>query len=177
MRHATEQRDDHSIWLLECVNEYSTATRRAADELEKPLPALSPGGPPEVAELSDRELIAVADSWFEVFRAAPGADAVASALNELLASAAPAVVAVSEDGSVRSEIRLSPSADTTTRVAAWGAIVLMDVVASLGVDRIGLCTGRRCVDVYIDRSPRHNRRYCSELCQTRERVRRHRDRT
>ncbi|MFM2113177.1 MAG: hypothetical protein RL643_135 [Actinomycetota bacterium] len=177
MWHAPEQIDDHSAWLVECINEYSTATRDAAQELEKPLPTLSRGGPPEAAEMSDSELIAVADSWFEVFRAAPDADAVASALNELLASTAPVVVAVAEEGSVRSEIRLSPSADTTARVKAWGAIVLMDVVASLGVDRIGFCTGRQCVDVYIDRSPRHNRRYCSELCQTRERVRRHRDRT
>lgn len=71
MWHAPEQIDDHSAWLVECINEYSTATRGAAQELEKPLPTLSRGGPPEVAELSDSELIAVADSWFEVFRAAP----------------------------------------------------------------------------------------------------------
>ena len=175
MWHDPEQLHDLSLWLLECVNEYSTATRHAADELEKPLPPLRPGGPPGVSTLSDREVVAVADCWFEVFRAAPDVGAVASALNGLLASAEPAVVAVSEDGSVRSEIQLSPSADPTTRVAAWGAIVLLDVVATIGVDRIGLCTGRRCIDVFIDRSPRHNRRYCSELCQTRERVRRHRD--
>lgn len=172
---AVERAQDDVVWLLDCVNEYSTATREAADELGMTLPVL-PGGPQEAATLSAEELVTVANGWFEVFRAAPDPDAVAAVLNGLLAAAEPTVAAVHDADGVHSAIRLAPEVDGLTRLSAWGALVLLEVVDDLGVDRFGLCSGDRCVDVYIDRSPLHNRRYCSQLCQTRERVSRYRGR-
>ena len=121
--------------------------------------------------------MAVANAWFEVFRAAPDAQAVAATLNELLDQASPAVVAVCAGDTVRGEVQMASAVTDTTRLAAWGALCLLDLVASAGLDRLGLCAGDRCVDVYVDRSPRRNRRYCSQLCQTRERVHRFRERS
>jgi len=162
-------------WLVACVNAYSTPTRAAADELDRALLQL-PGGPPAARSLPTDDLIRVANGWFEVFRAAPEPEAVAAELNQLLRQATPTVAAISDGHSVTSTVALAPETDAATRLSVWGALILLNATASLGVTRFGTCTGDRCVDVYVDRSPRHNRRFCSQLCQTRERVSRYRGR-
>jgi predicted RNA-binding Zn ribbon-like protein len=162
-------------WLVECVNEYSTPTREAAGELDRALTRL-PGGPSEASSLTPDDLIRVADGWFEVFRVAPEPEAVAAELNQLLMRATPTVTAISDGDSVTSMVALAPETDAATRLSVWGALALLNTTATLGVSRIGVCTGDRCLDVYVDRSPRHNRRFCSQLCQTRERVNRYRGR-
>lgn len=173
MRAAVEQTKEGLDWLIDCVNEYSIATRDAADEMGRALPEI-PGGPEEASSLQSDDLVQVANGWFEVFHAAPDARAVAAVLNNLLDQAAPQIAAVTEADEVQSSVRLTRPVNEATRLSVWGALVLLDTVASIGVDRLGVCSGDRCVDVYVDRSPRHNRRYCSQLCQTRERVSRYR---
>jgi predicted RNA-binding Zn ribbon-like protein len=163
-------------WLVNVVNERSTPTRIAAGELDD-LPGTISAGQVEIEDVSNDDLGSVADGWFEVFRAAPDPAAVCEVLNDLLRVAHPTISAVNDGSIVSVSADFADSATAAQRLSARGAIALLDVVAGIGVERIGLCSAGHCVDVYIDRSPRRNRRYCSQLCQTRERVQRHRSRT
>ena len=163
-------------WVVNIVNELSTPTRTAAGELDDVAGAIS-AGPAEIEVLSNDDLVVVADGWFEVFRAAPDPVAVCDVLNELLRAARPTINAANDGSNVSVSAGFADSATAAERLCAHGAMALLDVVAEIGVERIGLCSAAHCVDVYIDRSPRRNRRYCSQLCQTRERVQRHRSRT
>lgn len=165
-----------SRWLVEMVNEYSTTTRRVAGEVNHPI---SPpgGGPGMVDRLSESELIGVADAWFEVFASAPDPERVAEHLNTLIGRAPSTRRAEVVDGAVVAASRHGASTAPRDRLAAAGAETLLDVVAELGTGRVGVCSAGNCADVFIDRSPQRNRRYCSLTCQTRERVRRHRERS
>jgi predicted RNA-binding Zn ribbon-like protein len=97
-------------------------------------------------------------------------------LNELLGTPSPMLVAVIDGSHVRAHVDIAGTAIGADRLTVFGAAVLLATVADVGVDRIGICSAGQCADVYVDRSPRRNRRYCSQLCQTRERVQRHRRR-
>lgn len=44
------------------------------------------------------------------------------------------------------------------------------------LDHVRVCEADTCVVPFVDGSPRHNRRYCSDNCATRTRVQRHRRR-
>ncbi|NEB74779.1 CGNR zinc finger domain-containing protein [Streptomyces sp. SID14478] len=55
-------------------------------------------------------------------------------------------------------------------VIAAAAVTLWHFLGDHGFDRIGVCTGRRCADVYVDVSPGGRRRFCSVTCQNRARV-------
>ncbi|MDF3299437.1 CGNR zinc finger domain-containing protein [Streptomyces tropicalis] len=55
-------------------------------------------------------------------------------------------------------------------VLASAAVTLRDYLGKHGMGRIGVCTGNRCADVYIDASPAGRRRFCSVTCQNRARV-------
>ncbi len=162
-------------WVVDVVNEFSTSTRTAAGELDV-VPKMKSGGRAQIENLSDGQLVLVADGWFRVFRSAPNPVLVCGALNDLLRDVNPTVSAVNDGSIVSTSIDFSESATAADRLLARGAIALLEVATEIGVERIGICSAGRCVDVYIDRSPRRNRRYCSELCQKRERVQRHRSR-
>lgn len=54
-----------------------------------------------------------------------------------------------------------------------GAVCAMGLTAALletGLDRRGSCDHGTCDDVFIDSSPGHTRRYCSDTCQNRANV-------
>ena len=53
---------------------------------------------------------------------------------------------------------------------------LATLVCDLGPTRLGVCSAERCDDVYVDTSPNHTRRYCSERCSSRANVAAHRAR-
>jgi hypothetical protein len=112
------------------------------------------GGPAEIKVLSNGDLVTVADGWFEVFRSAPNPVAVCEVLNEMLGVARPAISAAHDGSNVTVFVGFADSATAVERVSARGAMALLDVVADIGVGRIGLCAAAHCVDVYIDRSPR-----------------------
>jgi len=46
-------------------------------------------------------------------------------------------------------------------LAAYGAMGLATVIADEGFDRLKVCEGERCTDVFIDLSKNRSRRYCS----------------
>lgn len=167
---------DDIEWVVMVINEYSTATRAASGESDD-VPVDVGGRPAEIADVSTAELTDAADRWFEVFRAAPDPAAVCAVLNELLGAPPPALVAVIDGSDVRAHLDVANAGTGADRLVVLGAIVLLGAVVDVGANRIGICSAGQCADVYVDRSPRQNRRYCSQLCQTRERVQRHRRRT
>lgn len=151
--------------LVSLVNRFSTPTRRAAGR--------------------DRSVVSAADGWaladveraadelFGVFRAAPDSGEVARRLDRILQAA---TVHLSVDAVAGGVVRrhATPSREAIPAVAA--ALGLLEVVETAGVDRLGCCAASGCTDVFVDRSPRGNRRFCSTRCHTRDRVARHRRR-
>ena len=47
---------------------------------------------------------------------------------------------------------------------------LANLVCDLGPTRLGVCAATPCTNVYVDTSPNHSRRYCSERCSSRANV-------
>lgn len=57
------------------------------------------------------------------------------------------------------------------RIAAESAMALSVVIAENGFDRLRLCEGERCMDVFVDESRNRSRRYCSpQVCGNRASV-------
>jgi len=123
-------------------------------------------------ELSDQELAATADRIYPVFTA-PDAGRRAELVTEFLdeASVRPGLHLV------RAELRRGWSVpDPHAALLAASAIALREFLADHEPDRLGVCTGSRCVDVFVDASPGGRRRFCSVTCQNRARVAAFRDR-
>lgn len=155
--------------LVTIVNEWGEAPRLAAGEQDQPYPTVATGleSPPELERgLTVDSLTQVADRAYPVFSAPTGRER-AELVTELLATAAvrPAV-AVADDhpypGWMVDEPRYA--------LLATAALTLREHLAQQSSDRLGICAGRRCADVYIDASPTGDRRFCSVTCQTRARV-------
>jgi predicted RNA-binding Zn ribbon-like protein len=47
---------------------------------------------------------------------------------------------------------------------------LATLVCDLGPTRLGVCSATNCTNVYVDTSPNHSRRYCSDRCSSRANV-------
>jgi predicted RNA-binding Zn ribbon-like protein len=47
---------------------------------------------------------------------------------------------------------------------------LANLVCDLGATRLGICSGTRCDNVFVDTSPNQSRRYCSDRCSSRANV-------
>ena len=58
-------------------------------------------------------------------------------------------------------------ADGMGAVEPLAAIALLEVVRTLGWDRLGRCAAAPCASVFVDRSRNRSRRYCSQLCADR----------
>ena len=57
------------------------------------------------------------------------------------------------------------------RLAADGAMALSVIIAENGYDRLRVCEGDRCTDVFVDESKNRSRRYCSpQVCGNRASV-------
>ena len=163
---------DVLIWL---VNEWGTIPRAAAGEDQAPYPdtellaALLAGSgvrscPP--AALTDRALGQVADRLHRVFAAADlgeQVDLVAGLLTET--SVTPALDLA--DGHPDATWRVP---DARLALLAAAALTLRHQLATHDPDRVGVCSGRRCADAFIDASPAGQRRFCSVTCQNRTRV-------
>jgi hypothetical protein len=162
--------------VVRVINAYSTPTCAAARERGITTKPFS-GGRAELDGLSADEVVAVADGWFEMFRSAPDPVLVCEVLNGLLGHASLTMDATTDGSVVSAAVGLADSMSPSERLSARGSLALFETVSQIGVERIGVCSAERCVDVYIDRSPLRNRQYCSQLCQTRERVHRYRNRT
>ena len=106
-------------------------------------------------------------------------EAVVGGLNALLAehpvtpqlSEARPAPAPRPDTRANVEVALgTASQPVAERVTAEALLGLLEVVARLGVDRLGACAAVGCARVFVDASPNHSRRYCSERCATRANV-------
>jgi predicted RNA-binding Zn ribbon-like protein len=166
---------DVLVWL---VNEWGSVPRVAAGEESRPYPdtellagLLAGSGvrscPPEL--LTDPALTEIADRLHQVFAAADLTERV-NLIAELLG-----------ETSVRPALAL-PEAPETHPAATWqiaapghallaaAALTLRQQLADHDPTRIGVCTGRRCADAFIDASPSGQRRFCSVTCQNRARI-------
>ena len=116
--------------------------------------------------LSDQELAATADRIYPVFTA-PDAGRRAELVTEFLdeTEVRPSL------NLERAELRRGWSVpDPHAVLLAGSAIALREFLADHDPDRLGVCTGSRCVDVFVDASPGGRRRFCSITCQNRTRV-------
>jgi CGNR zinc finger len=158
--------------LVELVNGWAGAARREDGRDNTPYPPVPEiagllGIPSRVSSaLTDQELSTVADSLHLVF-AAPDSAARAQRVNECL-HATGVRPTLRPIGKGLHRAWSVPDA----QVAAMGAavITLREFLADHDPDRLGICSGRRCADVYIDASPSGRRRFCSVTCQNRTRL-------
>ncbi|MFI7385585.1 CGNR zinc finger domain-containing protein [Streptomyces sp. NPDC049813] len=124
--------------------------------------------PPRVSAALTADVLAdAADTLHAVF-SAPDAEAGARVLTRLLSgTGVRPVVDVDATGTLRAAWSVDDERDAPLAAAA---ITLRQYVAAHGFARIGICTGGRCADVYVDQSPGGRRRFCSVTCQNRARV-------
>lgn len=160
--------------VVDLVNSYSSPTRSVAGEMGHDLPQRAVSGRWGTAAVTDSDLITVANRWFEVFAALPDLDRVETVLNSALEEYGAAVRARSDAHTLRSAIVLRGGATEAEQLLVDGYLRLLEWLSTSNTKALGTCAADNCVDVFCDRSPRKNRSYCSPLCQTRERVRRHR---
>ncbi len=163
---------DVLVWL---VNEWGSVPRAAAGEDEAPYPdtgllaALLAGSgvrscPPDL--LTTQALSQVADRLHLVFAASD------------LAERAGLVTGLLAETGVRPSLELAdglPGAiwlvdDARQALPGAAALTLRHQLAGHDPARVGICSGRRCADAYIDASPGGQRRFCSVTCQNRARI-------
>ncbi|HGG56725.1 MAG TPA: CGNR zinc finger domain-containing protein [Nannocystis exedens] len=163
-------------WLVDIVNEYSLPTRRAANELNADPNPIQSEGPVVATRLEASDLINAANAWFEAFATESQPDQAAAALQAMLRRAPPTVVVEGHHGELRQRLTPDPGADDLDRLIATGALTLLTALTGSKPALLGTCSAERCCDVFVDRSPQRNRRFCCTRCQTRTRVSRHRAR-
>ncbi len=64
----------------------------------------------------------------------------------------------------------SRTASVADLLVSESLLGLATLVCDLGPTRLGVCAGTTCDHVYVDTSPNHTRRYCSERCSSRANV-------
>ena len=62
------------------------------------------------------------------------------------------------------------SASVAELLVGEALVGLATVVCDLGPTRLGLCQATSCTNVWVDTSPNHSRRYCSDRCSSRANV-------
>jgi len=165
---------DVLVWL---VNEWGSVPRVAAGEESRPYPdtellagLLAGSGvrscPPEL--LTDPALTEIADRLHQVFAAADLTERV-TLIAELLAETAVRPVLTLSDDNGHPAATWQLAAPRHALLAA-AALTLRRQLADHDPTRIGVCTGRRCADAFIDASPSGQRRFCSVTCQNRARI-------
>jgi hypothetical protein len=149
---------DLLVWL---VNEWGAVPRAAAGEDHTPYPDPAPLGPAGAGDLPGS-----AGRLHAVF-AAPHLTERVRLLATLLA-----------DTGVRPDLTLAGDYpreswhvdDPRDALLAAAALTLRHQFGRHDPARVGVCTGQRCADAYIDASPAGQRRFCSVTCQNRARV-------
>jgi predicted RNA-binding Zn ribbon-like protein len=62
------------------------------------------------------------------------------------------------------------SASVAELLVGESLLGLATLVCDLGPTRLGVCQATGCSNVFVDTSPNHSRRYCSERCSSRANV-------
>ncbi len=165
---------DVLVWL---VNEWGSVPRAAAGEGQVPYPdtdllaALLAGSgvracPPTA--LTGPALQQVADQLHRVFAAADLGERVALVAGLLAQTEVTPALELTDTGDRPAAAWRVPSARDALLAAA--ALTLRHQLAEHDPGRIGVCSGRRCADAFIDVSPAGQRRFCSVTCQNRARI-------
>jgi hypothetical protein len=149
---------DLLVWL---VNEWGAVPRAAAGEEDSPYPDPAPLG---AAGAADRP--GSAGRLHRIFAATHLTERV-----QLL-------VTLLADTGVRPDLALADDMpcetwhvdDPEDALLASAALTLRHQLGGHDPARVGVCTGQRCADAYIDASPAGQRRFCSVTCQNRARV-------
>jgi predicted RNA-binding Zn ribbon-like protein len=106
----------------------------------------------------------------EVFLASEEREAI-SILNNLLAESHALPQLTDHDGEPWHLHYTPPETPLAPRLAAETAMGLAVIVAEHGFERLRLCEGKDCLDVFVDVSRNRSRRYCSpEVCGNRANV-------
>lgn len=157
--------------LVDLVNGWGSTPRREAGEENWPYPPMDRlagrlGVAGSATPVTDERLVLVADQLHPVFAAGHLAER-ALLVNQLLARTAvrPALRREADrlDGSWLVD-------NARQAVLAAAAVSLRAYLVEHSGDRLGVCAGRSCADVYVDASPSGHRRFCSLTCQNRARV-------
>lgn len=170
----TELRGVPLGFAVDLVNGWSTVARHTAGEEHQPYPrfdqvAAAHGLEPTQfgPELEGDDLVGVADALYAVFSASSDQEAAAH-VNSLLAQTMPSPQLAHLEG------RLT---DAWVVHAAWDgllagcALALRHHLTERGdSSRLGVCSGVRCADAYVDASPSGQKRFCEVRCQNRARV-------
>lgn len=94
---------------------------------------------------------------------------VVGGLNELM-SRHPITPRISDhDGDLHLHVA-TENASVADLLVGESLLGLANLVCDLGPDRLGVCSASPCTDVYVDTSPNHSRRYCSDRCSSRANV-------
>ncbi|MGK5732389.1 CGNR zinc finger domain-containing protein [Streptomyces sp. URMC 124] len=111
----------------------------------------------------------------EVFGAPDAATAV-SLLNAVLARHRAAPHYSDHDGSWHLHVA-APDAPVADQYAVNAAMGLLTVVGASGMERLHVCVGNRCAEVFVDTSRNLSRRFCSpQICGNRATAAAHRAR-
>jgi CGNR zinc finger/Putative stress-induced transcription regulator len=155
------------------INEWGTSPRQAAGEQDVDYPdfaalavAYGLDADPAMRRMTDQDLTYVADALYPVF-SAPTQDATIATVNGLLARTAPQPRLGRDQGSLAEQwAALAPR-----RLLVACVLTLYQQLVQWGNSRrLGLCSGTRCADVYVDHSRTGQKRFCSQSCQNRNRV-------
>lgn len=149
---------DLLVWL---VNEWGAVPRAAAGEEGTPYPDPAPLGAAGAGDLPGS-----AGRLHRIFATTDITERV-RLLAILLA-----------DTGVRPDLTLADDLpcqtwhvdDPRDALLASAALTLRHQLGGHDPARVGVCTGQRCADAYIDASPGGQRRFCSVTCQNRARV-------
>jgi hypothetical protein len=107
-----------------------------------------------------------------VFEASGAGDVrrVTALLNELML-AHPITPQISDHDPDDLHIHVAPGAASVAELLISESLLgLATLVCDLGATRLGVCCASPCTNVYVDTSPNHSRRYCSDRCSSRANV-------
>jgi predicted RNA-binding Zn ribbon-like protein len=159
---------------VDLVNSYSPVSGREdladPDQLASFLEAHQVSWDRPVSAEDSEQVRQVRARLRKVFEA-PGHETAAELLNRLLTSSRANPQLTNHDGNPWHLHYTPPRTPLGPRLAADTAMALAVVVAEEGFERLRVCEGKGCKDVFVDRSRNRSRRYCSpEVCGNRASV-------
>ena len=97
-------------------------------------------------------------------------EAVIAGLNELM-TRHPITPMISDHDPADLHLHVATRTATLAELLIGEALLgLATLVCDLGPSRLGVCSASPCTRVFVDTSPNHSRRYCSERCSSRANV-------